>query len=101
MFVAYGYAMTVLGVVLGSAYRALDRMRAAKKTEIADFRAFARDVFRSIDFWMALMASPIVYAALWKTIDGQAWTPLTIFPLENGFACLAVISTIIKHQVKS
>jgi hypothetical protein len=96
--VAYGYVMTVAGVVLGSAYRALDRMRAAKVTEIANFPAFARDVFRSVDFWMALLASPIVYAALWKTIDSQEMTALTIFPLENGFACLAVISALMKKK---
>lgn len=100
LLVAYGYVMTVFGVLLGSTYRTLDRMRDAGQTQIGDFLVFGRDIIRSVDLWMALLASPIVYAALWKTIENQAWASLTIFPLENGFACLALISAIIRRQQK-
>lgn len=99
--VVYGYAMTVLGVGLGSAYRALERMRESGLSTITNFGIFARQVYHSIDFWMALFASPIVYAALWKTISVNDLAALTIFPLENGFVCLAIISSLVAKNHSS
>jgi hypothetical protein len=96
--VAYGYLMTVLGVLLGSAYRQLEKLRALKQTQIESFSAMASDVARSIDLWMSLMASPIVFALIWKTMDRTSYSSVTIVALENGFACLAVVTAFLKRK---
>lgn len=98
LFVIYGYVVTVFGVVLGSCYRALERMKAQGILQINDFKAFFVSAFRSIDFSMALFASPIVYAMIWKTFGGRDIAALTIVGLENGFACLAVISSLLRRK---
>jgi hypothetical protein len=96
--VAYGYVMTVLGVLLGSAYRQLEKLRALKQTHIESFTTLASDVIRSIDLWMSLLASPIVFALIWKTMDRTSYSSVTIVALENGFACLAVVTAFLKRK---
>jgi len=96
--VIYGYFTTVCGVLLGSAYRQLERLRALKQTRISSFRTLAADIGTSIDLWMSLLASPIVFALIWKTMDRTSYASVTIMALENGFACLAVISAMLKRQ---
>lgn len=94
----YGYVATVCGVFLGSGYRALEAMRARNETEVKDFKHFFTSFLRSIDFWMAMFASPIVYAMIWKTFNQQDFAALSIVALENGFACLAVVSSLLKNK---
>src|SRR3954447_6268983 len=64
--IAFGYVITLVGVVLGAIYRELQARRARGEQRIATIPVLFGDVFRSIDFWMSACASPIVYALLWK-----------------------------------
>ena len=93
--IAYGYAMTFIGVILGSAYRELQARRARGETHLKNVSKFVRDVFRSIAFWMSACGSPIVYALLWKSLEGEGVAALTIVALQNGFCCTIIIERIL------
>lgn len=96
LMLAYGYAMTVLGVALGSAYRNLqDRQKRGQK-KIAAIGAFLRGVFTSIDFWLGLVASPLVYALLLRSTEGGSVSGLTAIALQNGFCCTVIVSGIME-----
>jgi hypothetical protein len=95
--IAYGYAMTAIGVILGSIYRELQALRAAGIKRITNVRRFFRDVFRSIDFWMSACGSPIVYALLWKSLEGGSVAALTIIALQNGFCCTVIIEKLMNQ----
>jgi hypothetical protein len=95
LLVAYGYGVTLVGVVLGSAYRELQARKARGEVRIANWRKFASPVFRSIDLWMSLCGSPLVYAFLWRSFDGAGMAALTTVALQNGFCCTVIISSLI------
>ena len=95
--VMYGYLVTLAGVVLGSAYRELQARKERGETQISSLRGFARSVFLSIDFWTSMCGSPIVYALLWRSLDGGNVAGLTVIALQNGFCCTMVISNFLKR----
>jgi hypothetical protein len=92
--IAYGYAITFVGVVLGAIYRELQARRAHGEQRIATIPGLFGDVFRSIDFWMSACASPIVYALLWKSFAGGGIAALTIVGLQNGFCCTVILDRL-------
>ncbi|HYO11972.1 MAG TPA: hypothetical protein VE685_02110 [Thermoanaerobaculia bacterium] len=94
----FGYLVTVVGVVLGSFYRELKRRQEQGITSIDNFRAYASSVVRSIDLWMGLFASPLVYALILKTTDGASLSGVTIIGLENGFFCTLVLEAATRRQ---
>jgi hypothetical protein len=67
LVIAYGYGITVIGVVLGSFYRELQRRQSAGVTEIK-LGELRHAVFGSTDFWMSLCGSPLVYALLLQSV---------------------------------
>ena len=81
-----GYLATVAGVILGSAYRGLHPKPTAGG-RIDDFGALASDIFRSRDLWAGLVASPLVFGLLYRTLDDAALSGLVVLGLENGFCC--------------
>jgi hypothetical protein len=94
--IAYGYAVTVAGVLIGSFYRALQAMKEAGTTSIGDPGKFVKTVLLSVDLWLSLFGSPIVYALLWKSLDGGNIAGLTVIALENGFCCTMVVNNFMK-----
>jgi hypothetical protein len=93
----YGYGITLIGVVLGAAYRELQARREKGETQLASVTGFATSVLRSIDFWLSLCGSPIVYALLWKSLEGGNQAGLTIMALQNGFCCTMVVGALLKR----
>jgi hypothetical protein len=94
--VAFGYLVTLLGVLLGSVYRQLRARADAGTTSVGDPRLFFGTVFTSVEFWMSMCGSPIVYALLWKSVGGGDLSALTIIALENGFCCTTILSNFVK-----
>lgn len=90
--IVVGYLATVAGVVLGSAYRQLRQLRDSGITEIQSLRAFCARAFRSVDLWMGLCGSPVVFLLLVKASDGVSLPGLVVSALENGFCCLIIIN---------
>lgn len=86
--VALGYVITVVGVILGSAYRDLQRKREKGETTVS--LAWGRDLFMSIELWKGLFASPIVYALLIRSLGDIEIPALCITALQNGFVCTLV-----------
>jgi hypothetical protein len=95
--VLYGYAITVLGVILGATYRELQSRRARGQRHIGSPGAMFRGIFTSIDFWMSLCGSPIVYALLWKSFQAGGIAALTIVALQNGFCCTVILEGVVRR----
>jgi hypothetical protein len=98
LIVIYGYLVTLLGVVLGSGYRELQKLRESGATRIENMRAFFKNIFSSVDLWLGLFGSPIVYALLWKSVAGGNISGLTIIALQNGFCCTVIISNFVRRN---
>jgi hypothetical protein len=90
------FLATVAGVFLGSIYRELRRLQDAGTKQIDNASAFAIGMMRSVELWMGLAGSPIVYALLLKTSDGMSMSGLVITGLENGFCCLIILNTFLQ-----
>jgi hypothetical protein len=91
-----GFAATLFGVLLGSAYRQLARLRESGVQRLASVRSFGVDLVRSVDLWMGLVASPLVYGLLVQSAEMMATSGLVIVALENGFCCLLVVENFLK-----
>lgn len=92
-----GFAATLLGVLLGSTYRHLARMRAANVETIRSVGRFTSNVLRSVDLWMGLVASPLVYGLLVQSATSMELPGLVIVALENGFCCLLIAENIARR----
>lgn len=93
--IIYGYLVTIAGVVLGSAYRELQARRQLGEKQIRSIKKFTRSIFSSIDLWMSFCGSPLVYAILWRSMDGGSIPALTTIALQNGFCCTVIISSLL------
>lgn len=90
-----GFLITLVGVVLGATYRVLSSMKEGEgRRSIGRFSVFFRRVFHSIDLWMSLAAAPIVYGLILQSILAMSLAGLTIVALQNGFFCLALVSSL-------
>jgi hypothetical protein len=96
--VAAGYGATILGVVLGSIYRELARLRDRGITEVVSVPMFLRHVARSVDFLMSVVASPLVYALILRGVEAPGISSYIVIGIQNGFACLAVTSSFLGKQ---
>ena len=96
--VLYGYLVTLVGVLLGSVYRELQDLRNSGTKRIAHPKAFVKALFSSVDLWVSLCGSPIVYALLWKSLAGGGPAGLTIVALQNGFCCTMVLGNLVKSN---
>jgi len=98
ILVGYGYFTLVVGVFLGAGYRNLKERRAAGG-KMLNVREFIREVFHSVDFWLGLFGSPVVYAILLQAVDltnisiGSA-AGMTLVGLQNGFVCQSIADAI-------
>jgi hypothetical protein len=90
--VLLSFSATILGVVLGSFYRQLRQLQIAGQTSVKKPRRFISEMFRSIDMWLGLVGSPIVYALLLQSTAGMTLPGLLLVALENGFCCLIIIN---------
>lgn len=88
----YGYAMTVFGVIFGTAYRNLQSLRDKKETNIPGIGPFFQSVFLSVDFWLGVCGSPLVYALIVQATEGGSIAGLTVMAIQNGFFCTVVIA---------
>lgn len=96
-----GFAATLAGVLLGSTYRNLARMRAANVETIRNVGRFTSNVLRSVDLWMGLVASPLVYGLLVQSATSMALPGLVVVALENGFCCLLIAENITRRTASA
>lgn len=94
----YGLTVTLVGVVLGSAYRELQCMKQAGHRRIHGVRELVISVVYSIDFWMGLCGSPILFSIIWQSADQLAVAPLTLIAIQNGFCCTVVLPTLLGRR---
>ena len=89
--ITVGYLATVAGVVLGSLYRQLRQLRDAGIPE-ANLLEFLSRVGRSVDLWMGLCGSPIVFLLLARANASMSLAGMLVVALENGFCCLIIVN---------
>ena len=92
-----GYISTVIGVVFGALFRALQEKEKLGEREIANVKEFLKKVARSTDLWAGLAASPIVCGLIFKVTNGIALSGMVVIALQNGFFCHAIIERIKKN----
>lgn len=90
------YLATIGGVFLGSLYRALSALKDAGVGKVP--RRFIAGRLQSVDMWLGLVASPVVFALLMKASDGMTLPGLIILALENGFCALIIIESFTRKQ---
>jgi hypothetical protein len=90
--ITVGYLATVAGVVLGSLYRQLRQLRDAGISEIASLLEFLSRAGRSVDLWMGLCGSPIVFLLLARANESMSLAGMVVVALENGFCCLIIVN---------
>jgi hypothetical protein len=95
--ILYGYAVTLTGVLIGSVYRALQGLKEKDIKSVGDPGTFLKTMLSSVDLWMSVCGSPIVYALLWKSLDGGNIAGLTVIALENGFCCTMILNNFMKR----
>jgi hypothetical protein len=98
--ILFGYAATLFGVALGALYRELQRRRTRGAVHLPSIRALFASAFRSIDFWISLCGSPIVYALLVKSVEGGSYAALATVAVQNGFCCSIIVDGVLKPNQK-
>jgi hypothetical protein len=93
--ITVGYLATVSGVVLGSLYRQLRQLREAGTPEVENPREFLSRAARSVDLWMGLCGSPIVFLLLARANEAMSLAGMVVVALENGFCCLIIVNGFI------
>lgn len=93
--IALSFSATILGVVLGTLYRSLRRLQESGATAIENVRAFFSGLLRSIDLWLGMAGSPIVFALVLQSTSGMTVPGLLLVGLENGFCCLIVVNAFV------
>lgn len=92
-----GFAATILGVILGAAYRELRQRHAAGKRRV-DIGRFFKDLRSSIELWLGLLGAPVVFALLLNTTEGVDTGGLVVIALQNGFCCLVILNAFMEKR---
>jgi hypothetical protein len=93
--IAYGYAITLVGVVFGTVYRELRRRKSGGQEQLEGIKSFLRSILLSIDLYLGLCGSPFVYALLLKSFEGGNIIALTTVALQNGFCCTIILNSLL------
>lgn len=89
------FLSVVLGVILGSFYRQLKQLNSQR---IESLRSFFANTFRSVDMWLGLVGSPVLFALLLRATDGISVEGMVIIGLENGFCCLLLLNGLLQQE---
>ncbi len=92
-----GFASVLAGVTAGSMYRHLSRLREKGRKNVG-WRSLFREVNMSIDFKLAVVGSPIVFAVLVSVTQGIALPGLALFGIEHGFLSPIIVSQFISER---
>jgi hypothetical protein len=96
--ITVGYIATAAGAFLGTVYRELSARQRRGETIIESPVSFLGELLRSINLWMAMTGSPIVFALLLKTTSGMGLSGIVVVALENGFSCLLVLDSLVGEK---
>ena len=96
---ALGYAVTVVGVILGAGFRRVLRLQSQGRAQIRPL-ALLSDVFRSPDLWLGLLGSPLLFALFVKTLADVDAPSLIAIALQNGFFCSTLVTELVVKPPK-
>lgn len=101
-FGCYGYAVLLIGVVLGALYHEVGAAKEGDTRQI-EIRSVIRNAFGSTDFLLGVFASPVVYAVLLQAVDLTNITAsgvlgVTPVGLQNGFVCNTIAESMVKSR---
>ncbi|OMP80126.1 hypothetical protein BW716_06435 [[Flexibacter] sp. ATCC 35208] len=98
LFAIYGFTVTLIGVFLGSTYRALQALREKGITRIPNLKEFFIGLLCSVDLWIGIVSAPIVFALIWQSLATVNIAGLTVVALQNGFCCTLIIANLVNNQ---
>ncbi len=89
-----GYCCLIIGIVLGVLARVLlrEKERGSEKVEL---RAFVKKSFASIDLWISLIASPVVYGGILRSGTEMSYGAFIYFSLQTGFSSYLAIRSLL------
>ncbi|MCK7559339.1 hypothetical protein MKQ70_31990 [Chitinophaga sedimenti] len=98
LFAVYGFTVTLIGVFLGSAYRALQALREKGTKRIPNLGKFFTGLLSSVDLWIGIVSAPIVFALIWQSLATVSIAGLTVVALQNGFCCTLIVGNLVSGQ---
>jgi len=96
---AYGYIVTLFGVLCGGAYRTLTVMK-DRQEEISSISWLMKKIFLSVELWLGLFGSPLAFALIAQSLDIENLASVTVIGIENGFCCTIIVSTFMKEKAE-
>lgn len=88
-----GYCTMVVGMVLGVLCRALIAEK-AQGAQTVNIGAFILSKTRSIELWISLMASPLVFGSILRTGADLSTGAFVAFSLQTGFSSYVLIESL-------
>ena len=103
IFGLYGYITLLIGVFLGAVYQSLIYERDNNNRRAVNIGKVIHDAVQSVDFWIGLFASPVVYAVLLQAVDLESISAgaifsLTLISLQNGYVCNRVADSVLNQR---
>lgn len=88
-----GYFVMLVGAVLGVACRIIIERR-AKGADTVDVTLF-RATFQHADFWLSMLASPLLYGTVLQTGAELPQGPFIFFALQSGFSAYVIVNSLL------
>jgi len=95
LMASLGYITMVIGVALGSLYRLLIQKKSAGQ-QGAKWSTAISEAFRSLDFQIGIVGSPLIFGLLWQGISDLGTAQYLVIALQNGFTVHAVLGRIVE-----
>lgn len=96
--ISLGYLITLLGVIFGSFYRNLQEKKHKGQIYIKNKLSFIKKVFSTIDFWISVCASPLVYMIIFNSIKESSISSLILIAFENGFFITVIMDKLVASK---
>jgi len=90
---AGGYFVMLVGAVLGVACRIIIERR-AQGADTVDI-SLVRATFQHADFWLSMLASPLLYGTVLQTGAELPQGPFIFFALQSGFSAYVIVNSLL------
>lgn len=95
--IAFGYTILLAGIVLGTWCRALIEKR-DRGVNTINIRQFIKESFKSIDLWISVIASPIIYGSIVSNAGDINFGAFIYLALQTGFSSYIVVGTFLNKN---
>lgn len=93
------YCFLLFGVAGGAICRELIQRRSKGQRRVK-ILSVGKGIFRSIDFWIGVCGSPLIFAGVLSNTSEMTLEGLCMVAIENGFTCTIVVSTLLNTDAR-